>query len=123
VWAASDTEKDGTAMTDSTLSLLQDIQRQLSYLRTEVAELSVLLGKRARKLEPGFIHIADAACLIGKTTKGLQSYLERVLADPDCPPVRRIHGAIHRADFERLIAVKSKPRGRGAFVRDALEDR
>jgi hypothetical protein len=60
-------------MIDTALALLQDIQRELASLRTEVAELSALLGKRARKLEPGFIRIADAARLVGKTTKALQS--------------------------------------------------
>jgi len=86
-----------------------------------LAELSMLFGKRARRLEPGFIRIPEAARLVGKTTKALQRYLERTQADPDCPPLRRIHGAIHRADFERLIASKSKPHGRGALVRAALE--
>jgi len=108
-------------MMDPILSLLQEIQRELSSLRSEVAELPALLGKRARKLGPGFIRIADATMMIGKTKKGLQTFLARVQAAPGCPPVRRIHGAIHKADFERLIASKSKPHGRGALVRAALE--
>jgi hypothetical protein len=110
-------------MTETTFELLHNIQQELASLRADVAKLLMLFGKRARKLEPGFIRIADAARLVGKTTKALQRYLERVQNDPDCPPVRRLHGAIHRADFERLIAAKSKPRGRGALVRAALENR
>jgi len=110
-------------MTDLPLELLQKIQQELGGLRADVAELSVLFGKRARRLAPGFIRVPEAARLVGKSTKALQRYLERVQADPDCPSVRRLHGAIHKADFDRLIAAKSKPHGRGALVRAALENR
>ena len=99
--------------------ILQEILSELAGLRAEVQALAGRGGKR--RLSPEYISIADAAVMSGRTIKGYQRLLQRDAEKPGgCHP-RRIHGAVHAADFRKMLdAMRIK--GRGETIQKALEE-
>ncbi len=97
---------------------LQEIQSQLSDLNTRI---SILVDRKPGKpVDPAYLSLAEAARLCGRSVRGLQSWLGRCADDPDKPPVRRLHGRVHKADLLSLLE-GSRKIGRGEIVRNLLE--
>jgi hypothetical protein len=99
---------------------LQEILTQLNELNAKVAVLSD--RRTGKPVDREFLPLADAAHLVGRSVRGLQSWLGRCANDPDKPSVRRLHGRVHRADLLRL-AEASRKVSRGELVNAALERR
>ncbi|NQU42405.1 hypothetical protein HQ520_03915 [bacterium] len=99
----------------------EDIRTRLD--RIERLLVSLLSRKSRRKPPPEYIPVREAAVVAGKTLCGLQTALRRERQDPDGMHIRRIHGAVNRADLMRWLETKAKRNpGLGQEIRDALED-
>lgn len=97
----------------------ETILGQLAEIRADVSLLASAAGKR--RLDPQFLPLDEAARLAGRSKQGLQNLIKRELAKPDGFPIKRIHGAVHRADLLRFLEhLAAKHPGRGARVRQAL---
>jgi hypothetical protein len=98
--------------------LLSEILQKLNLLD---AKVSILTAARSRKpADPEYLSLVEAAVLVGRSVRGLQSWLGRCADDPDKPSVRRLHGRVHKKDLLGLVEA-SRMVGRGEIVRNALE--
>jgi len=98
---------------------LSEILTQLSELNAKVA---VLTSKTRKPADPEYLSLVEAAALVGRSVRGLQSWLNRCADNPDKPSVRRLHGRVHKADLLKLIEASRKV-SRGELVNAALERR
>ncbi len=98
--------------------LLSEILQKINQLDFKVS--SLVAAQSRRPVDPAYLSLAEAARLCGRSVRGLQSWLGRCADDPDKPPVRRLHGRVHKADLLRLLE-GSRKIGRGEIVRNLLE--